>query len=68
MNVPTFDDRLDCSACLRDPQVFLDWLQNMNMYFNQHTFSKAEKLRFAITKLTGQAGQYWTDLKKDRKA
>jgi len=40
----------------------------MDIYFYQYPFSEAEKVRFTITKLTGQASQYWTDLERDRKA
>ena len=58
MDVPTFDGRLNYSGYLRNPQIFLDCLQNMDMYFDRYPFSEAEKVRFAITKLTEQASQY----------
>jgi len=65
--VLTFDGHLDYSDYLRDPQVFLNWFQCMDMYFNRCSFSEIEKVRFTITKLIGQASQYMTDLKRDRK-
>ena len=68
MDVSTFDGHLDYSSYLRDSQVFLDWIQSTNLYFNRYPFSEAEKVRYAIMKLIGQASQYLTDLKKDRKA
>jgi len=66
MDVSTFDGRLVYSDYLRDLQVFLDLLQNMDMYFNRYPFSEAEEIKFA--KLTRKASQYWTDLERDRKA
>ena len=39
----------------------------MDMYFNQYQFSKAEKVIFTVTKLTGQASQYSTDLGEENK-
>jgi len=57
MDVPTFDGRLDYSGRLSDPYVFLDWLHYMDRYA-RYLLSDMEKVRFAITKLTGQASQY----------
>ena len=45
-----------------DPQIFLNWLHNIDKCFTQYPFSESEKVRFAITELIGQASQYWTDL------
>ena len=65
MDVPIFDDRLDYSESLRDHQVFLNWLHNMNVYFHRYSLSEAVKIRFAATKRTGKASEYWTDVAKD---
>jgi len=65
MDVSTFDSHLDYSVYLRDPQVFLNWLQSMDMYFDRYSFSEVEKVKFNIMKLTRQASQYWTNLERD---
>jgi len=38
----------------------------MDMYFSQYPLSEAKKVKFATTKLTGQASQCWTNLVKLR--
>ena len=43
--MPTFDGRMDITGH-SDPQKFLNWLQNMNMYFIRYSFSEAEKVMF----------------------
>jgi len=58
---PTFVGRLDYSDC-SGLQIFLDWLQNMDMYFTRYLLSEAEKVSFAAMKLTGQGSQYWSAL------
>jgi len=52
MDVPTFDGHLDYSGHLSDPQVYFDWLHNMDRYFTRYLLFEMEKVRFAITKLT----------------
>jgi len=68
MDVPTFDGRLDYSGRLSDPQFFLNWLHSMFRYLTRYLLSEMEKVRFFITKLTGQASQYWVDVERNRKA
>ena len=51
-----------------DPQVFLDWLQSIDRYFILYALFEMEKVLFSITKLTGQASQYWADVKRNKKA
>jgi len=43
MDIPTFDGCLNYSDYLRNPQFFLDWLQNKDMYFSRYPFSEVEK-------------------------
>ena len=38
----------------------------MDWYFIRYPLSEIEKVRLAITKLAGQASQYWTDVMKKR--
>jgi len=67
LDLPTFDDHLNYFG-RSDPQIFLDWLQSMDMYFIWYPIFKAKKVRFATMKLTGQAIQYWTNMKTSRQA
>jgi len=53
---------------LSDLQVFLNWLYSMDRYFTRYSLSKIKKVRIDITKLTGQASQYWVDVERNRKA
>ena len=64
IDVPIFYGRLNYSGSLRDYQAFLDWLHSMNVYFRRYPLFEVEKVRFATTKLTGQANQYWTNVIK----
>ena len=59
LDIPTFDSRLD-------PQLFLEWLRHLDKYFTWYSFSEDGKVKFAIMKLTGQANQYWTNVKAMR--
>lgn len=43
-----FDGRLD-------PKVFLDWVSNMDRYFEWHNMLEVRRVRFAKWKLVGQA-------------
>ena len=36
----------------------------MDRYFRWHDMSESRKIRLAVMKLTGQAGQYWKNLKR----
>jgi len=63
MDVLTFDGHQDYYGH-SDPHIFLNWLQCMDIYFSRYPLSEAKKVKFAITKLTGQAGQFWTNLVK----
>ena len=58
-----FDSHMDYLG-QSDPQNFL--VHNIDMYFTQYPFFEYEEVRFAITKMTGQASRYWTDLKSMR--
>ena len=64
MDVLIFYGRLDYFDSLRDHWAFLDWLHSMNVYLRRYPLSETKKIKFAITKLTGQANQYWTDVVK----
>jgi len=36
----------------------------MDRYFRWHDMSEFRKIRFAVMKLMGQAGQYWENLER----
>jgi len=60
VDAPSFDGRFD-------PQVYINWQLAMDRYFRWHNMfesRKIRKIRFAVMKLTGQAGQYWEILKR----
>ena len=57
VDAPSFDGRLD-------PQVYIDWQLAMDRYFRWHDMSESRKVRLAVMKLTGQAGQYWENLER----
>ena len=47
----SFDGRLDL-------QAYTDWQLAMDHYFHWHDMFESRKIRFAMMKLTGKAGQY----------
>ena len=51
LEAPTFDGQLD-------PQVFLDWISDMDHYFNWYNMFNERRIRFAKIKIIGQAKQY----------
>jgi len=51
LEAPTFNGQLD-------PQIFHDWISDMNHYFDWHDMSDERRIRFAKMKLMGQARQY----------
>ena len=57
VDAPSFD------RCL-DPQVYIDWQLAMDRYFRWHDMSESRKIRLAVMKLTGQAGQYSKNLER----
>ena len=60
VDAPSFDGRFD-------PQVYINWQLAMDRYFRWHNMfesRKIRKIRFAVMKLTGQAGQYWENLER----
>ena len=59
LDVSTFD------GC-HDPQLFLNWIQQINRYFTWYPLSKPKKVKFAAMKLTDQASHYWTNVEPMR--
>ena len=57
VDAPSFDERLD-------PQVYINWQLAIDRYFRWHDMSESRKIRLAVMKLTGQAGQYWENLER----
>ena len=55
INAPSFNGTLE-------PQLFLDWIKEMDHYFKWYSMSEEQKVSFAAMKLTGQASQYWANL------
>ena len=53
----TFDGQLD-------PQIFLDWISDMNYYFDWYNMSDERWIRFAKMKLVDKARQYWANVGK----
>jgi len=51
IDVQTFDGR-------HDPQLFLDWTQQLDKYFTWYDLTEPRKVKFAAMKLTGQPSQY----------
>ncbi|MDR5650907.1 hypothetical protein, partial [Staphylococcus nepalensis] len=51
-DVSSFDGKLD-------PRAFLDWLQEMDDYFEWYNMPEAQRVRFAKIKLVGSTKRYW---------
>lgn len=47
-----FDGRLD-------PGAFMDWMYNMEYYFEWYQMNYAQPIRFTKMKLVGSAKHYW---------
>ena len=47
-----------------DLQIFLDWISDMDHYFDWYDMSDERRIQFAKMKLVGQARQYWTNIEK----
>jgi len=48
INAPSFDGALE-------PQLFLNWIKEMDRYFKWYSMLEKRKVSFAAMKLTGQA-------------
>ena len=54
IEAPSFDGQLD-------PTKFLDWLADMDHYFEWYDMSNGRRVRFAKIKFLGQVKLYWTN-------
>jgi hypothetical protein len=45
------------------PWIFVKWLNEIEQFFNQRSFSYATRVRFAKRKLIGRAQVFWEELK-----
>ena len=54
VEAPSFDGQ-------PDPTKFLDWLADMDHYFEWYDMSEERQVRFAKIKLVSQAKLYWTN-------
>ena len=54
VEAPSFDGQMD-------PTKFMDWLANMDHYFEWYDMSEERRVRFAKIKLVDQAKLYWTN-------
>ena len=54
IDAPTFDGTLN-------PSTFLDWLADMDHYFDWYAMSEDRRIRFAKMKLIGHAKLYWNN-------
>lgn len=57
VEAPSYD------GCL-EPKVFLDWLSDMDRYFEWHDILEVRRVRFAKMKLVGQAKLFWTTVEQ----
>jgi len=57
VDVSNFDGRLN-------PQYYLDWVMSLERYFKWYEMSQEWRVRFAVVKLVGQAGQYWSKVER----
>ena len=55
IEAPTFDTYLD-------PWVFIDWLRQMEKFFDYYHWAENKKVRYARMKLIGRADLFWEDL------
>ena len=54
IEAPSFDGQLD-------PTKFIDWLADMDHYFEWYEMFEERRVRFAKMKLVNQAKLYWTN-------
>ncbi|XP_050387198.1 uncharacterized protein LOC126803432 [Argentina anserina] len=57
VEAPNFDGQLNAKVCL-------DWISDMDHYFDWYELSEARKVRFAKMKLVGKAREWWTGLER----
>ena len=57
VEAPSFDGQMD-------PTKFLDWLADMDHYFEQYDMSDERQVRFAKMKLLGQGKLYCTNYER----
>lgn len=48
------------------PKAFLDWLTDMNHYFEWYDMSDARRVQFTKMKLMGQAKRFWATVERER--
>ena len=60
IDAPTFDGTLN-------PSTFLDWLADMDHYFDWYAMSEDRRIRFAKMKLIGHAKLYWNNQERLRR-
>ena len=58
IEAPEYDGKLD-------PNVFLDWLSNLDDYFDWYDMNDLQRVRFARMKLTGPAKKYWQTVQRN---
>lgn len=47
-----------------DPKAFLDWLSDMDHYFEWYDMFEGHRVTFAKMKLVGQTKLYWTNVER----
>ena len=62
------DERLMISIKIdaTNPSIFLDWLADMDHYFDWYAMSEDRRIRFAKMKLIGHAKLYWNNQERLR--
>ena len=50
-----------------NPEELVDWINEMNKFFDYEEMSEDKKVNFAVTKLKGHAALWWDGVQKERR-
>jgi hypothetical protein len=60
MDIPVYEGNLDA-------EELLDWIKDMDTYFDYEDVEDDKKVKHAITRLKGHAALWWEELQADRR-
>jgi hypothetical protein len=60
MDIPVYEGNLDV-------EELLDWIRDLDKYFNYEDVEEDKKVKHAITRLKGHATLWWDELQADRR-
>jgi len=60
LEIPNYDGSLSAN-------VLLDWVSELDKYFENEEINEDKRVRFAVTKLKGHAALWWDSVQADRK-